>query len=64
MLSQKDAESLWLLSAIDKGLAQFKNSPQMFCKLFERKKLIIDALQSLKLDVHKYQKVVVKAAQS
>ena len=54
-------ESIWVLSALDKLMADNKSKPEVFNALFEKKKQIIDLLQSLKIDAKKYKAIVVKA---
>lgn len=54
-------DNIWVLSALDKFLADNKNKPEVFMALFEKKKTIIELLQSMKLDAKKYKAIVVKA---
>lgn len=54
-------DSIWVLSALDKFMSDFKKDPKMFCALFEKKQLIIGLLQSKKIDAKKYKSLLGKS---
>lgn len=60
-MSSINPESIWVLSALDKFMASSKANPALFNKLFEKKKTILQLLQSQKIDAKKYKVIVAKA---
>lgn len=61
MSKNVNVDGIWVLSALDKLMSDNKNDPAFFCKLFEKKQVIINALQSGKIDAKKYKSIVGKA---
>lgn len=60
-MSAINPETIWLLSALDKFMIDYRDNPQMFNALFQKKQTIIGLLQSMKIDAKKYKAIVVKA---
>jgi len=61
MTDSINVDAIWILSGLDILMTNNKNNSSLFCKLFEKKKLIIELLQSIKIDAKKYKTLVVKA---
>jgi hypothetical protein len=55
-----NSDSIWVLSILDKYMADFRKDSKLFCSLFEKKKQIIGFLQSMKIDAKKYKALVIK----
>jgi uncharacterized membrane protein len=59
-MSELNVDNIFVLSALDKLMSEQKANPTLFCKLFEKKKLIIDMIQSQKIDGKKYKTIIAK----
>ena len=60
-MSQVEADSIWVLSALDHFLSLHKQHPPTFIALFTKKKLLIDLIQNFKIDAKKYKAILLKA---
>ncbi len=56
-----NVQTIWILSALDKLISENKKNPALVCQLFEKKEMVIQLLQSGKIDAHKYKNLVGKA---
>ena len=56
-----NADNIWVLSALDKLMINYKNNPAVFAVLFEKKQLIIGLIQSSKITSTKYKALLSKA---
>jgi hypothetical protein len=61
MSNELNIDAIWVFSALDKLMSDHKSQPAIFCKLFEKKKLMINVLQEKKIDAKKYKMIVGKA---
>lgn len=61
MTTATKPEDIWVLSVLDKLMNENKESKEIFKKLFERKKDLLNLIQSFKIDAPKYKKILVKA---
>lgn len=59
-MASVNADAIWLLSALDKLMSAHKADPKTFIALFEKKKLILEMLQTFKIDAKKYKVLVGK----
>jgi len=61
MSSVTEVDTIWIFSPLDKLMVKHTNDKDMFVKLFERKKDLIELVKSLKVDADKYKKIMLKA---
>jgi hypothetical protein len=61
LMASINPDSIWVFSALDKLMIDYKNKAETFTALFEKKKTMIELLQSMKIDAKKYKALVAKA---
>jgi hypothetical protein len=60
-MTEINVDSVFVFSALDKFMSENKTKPEVFAKIFEKKKLLINMVQERKIDGKKYKMIVGKA---